>query len=257
VDNHAQAIAIPGCAAIAGDDARLAPLTKLCEFVQSYRQSLPNFVCQQETTTKTNWFGGPPVRKIDEQVTYADGVVSYSNPRVNGTPLKTDDWRTRAEFTSSGEFGNELTDLFQLPLAPRFRFERNSSFHGTEAVVFAFQVPQERNTFWRVTQRERAFFPEVRGTIWVDSKSARPLRIEMRSVRLPIPLQMMTAETHTEYDDVNLGEAGIHLLPVRGESNSCMRPTAFDPRERCFHNLLQFHDCRRFAAKARIVEVKP
>lgn len=245
------------CRAIAAGDARLEPVSRLCEFALGYQRSLPNFICEEETVSRATWLGGPAPSTIRAQVTFQDGVEKHSNVLVNGAPDRGIRSGTEAAFRTEGEFGRSLVDLFTPPLQPEFRFVRRTKLRGLEALEFSFHIPQEQNLTWRVGDGNSWALPEFRGGIWLEAASARLLRISVEPMRLPKNFQMESSEEYTDYEEVNLGEAGIHLLATRAVSRGCLRtpPSARGlPQSHCITNTLQFHGCRKFGAKARIVE---
>ena len=257
VGAHAQAPAAephPSCVAIAQSDAQLEPVSKLCEFALSYRHSLPDFICEQQTVSRANWFGGPPQRKIESQITYQNGTELHSNTRVNGVPAE-DRAGATMTFRTEGEFGGELVDLFTPVIKPEFRFEKKTRVRGIEALEFSFHVPEAENRFWTVNDGRKTVRPEFRGSIWLQPGTAKLLRIEVEPLHLPKDFLMESALSHTDYSDVSLGEVGTHLLPIHAESRACLRTktgrTGTVPE--CIINTIDFHGCRKFAGRARIV----
>src|SRR5208337_1841075 len=70
------------CQAVAGPDARLDLVAKLCEFSLGYQNQLPNFIVQQTTTFES----GSSKTVMTAEVTFRKGLETYSRVTVNGRP---------------------------------------------------------------------------------------------------------------------------------------------------------------------------
>jgi len=84
------------------------------------------------------------------------------------------------------------------------------------------------------------------GSVWIDPKTARVLRIEMQA-RLPSDFPMDTVETALDYSYVRLGEASF-LLPVHAETLGCERGTSD-----CSHNIINFRNYHEFKSEVKIL----
>jgi len=244
------------CAAISQSDAQLEPLSKLCEFALAYRRSLPNFICEQKTVSRAHWLGGPQTMVMEAQVTYRNGVEQYSNVLINGKPGAVNAGPGAFTFQTAGEFGNELVDLFENSGRVQFGHAKSTRIQGKDAIEVSFHIKKEQNSFWSIGDGFTKIFPEFKGTIAVTRADARLLRESLTPVGLPDDFHLESAEKTTDYGDVNLGEAGVHVLPVKAQSRGCMRVPSvrrITPPPRCITNTLEFHGCRKFGAKARIV----
>jgi hypothetical protein len=254
IEKHSTEIMTTACATISSHDVQLQPLSRLCEFALSYRRSLPNFICEEETVSRSNWPGGPSPVVTDAQVTYQDGIEKLSNVRTDGVPETDKAKRNQATFKTYGEFGNELIDLFSPPARVAFRYERPARLGGVEALVFSLHLPRERNTIWTVGDGRYQVAPEFQGEVWIETGSSRLLRLKLEPMNLPRFFMMESAEKQTDYGQVNLGELGAFLLPVRATSRSCFRSPSVRAQQRCMTNTVEFRNCSKFAGKARIVE---
>jgi hypothetical protein len=99
------------CYAISAGDARLAPVSKFCEFALTYRRQLPDFIAQQSTTSHA----ASSTNVITAQVTFRQGREQYSHVTINGQPVPSTGTFSRSlRFTSAGEFGSFLVDISSL-----------------------------------------------------------------------------------------------------------------------------------------------
>jgi hypothetical protein len=263
IESHRGELMTSHCAAIAERDPRLAPLSRLCEFVQSYRQSLPNFICEERTISTARWLGAPPTTVIEQQVTLLNGIERISNLRVNGAPADPSK-SLDMTFLTHGEFGNEFIDVFDLAMKTEFHYERRTKLRGVDALEFSFHIAQQNNHLWKVEDGRTTEMPEFSGKIWVDSLQSRLLRLANQPLKLPREFLIQSAEKQTDYGDVDLGERGKHLLPVHARSHGCLRalpPEGILTRmgagrslPRCVTNTIEFSGCRKFVGKAKILE---
>lgn len=111
------------CQAIAAGNPEMTPLVGLCRFALTFRRQLPDFICEQ-TTTST---GRQPAKTMNAEVTVERGHERYSNVTIDGK-APTEEAVRAMKFISTGELGSDLVDLFKAPLPPNSSFaERKGS----------------------------------------------------------------------------------------------------------------------------------
>ncbi len=256
---------VPGdgshCAAIAEQDASLAPLVDLCRFANQYRKSLPNFYCEQKTTIRDD---DPTSRsqfrdEMTARVTYEDGRETYSAVRRNGK--EADDRKlytpNGTAMQTTGEFAVHLVDLFTAPIVAHFTARPAERVGDARARAFEYSIAQEANDMWRLRDgKGLVLAPAYHGWIWLDQDTNRLVRLEVSPVIEDAAFQIRKGTTLTDYRLVALGEAGTFLLPARSEARVCMRASRFS-RERCVRQSVEFSGCRKFAAKSKLVLEAP
>lgn len=240
------------CAALSYSDPGLAPIATVCQFAASYRRSLPDFICEQTTVSAGGL--GHIQRVMRARVTYEKGKETYSDVVINGRSVDTHGAAPLGLYriSTAGEFGSDLVGLFTPPVLAEFSFRKAATLQSHPALLFDFHLPASKNTFWTVGSRNGSFNPEVRGELWLEPQSARLLRMTLEPLHLPAEFPIATAKTTIDYGEVRLGEAGDFLLPIRSESRACMQQRRFGD-DGCMHNVITFHNCRKFTAKVRIV----
>jgi hypothetical protein len=246
------------CQAIATADPRAEPLVDVCEFAASFLRRLPDFICDQTTTTT----GRMSTTVVKEKVQFLRGHESYSDVTINGRPEQPNEYNSYITFgarklVSAGELGSDLVDLFTPPIGADFQFRKETKLGSSQAALFSFHLPAEKNTFWTLRDsRGGSVHPEYQGEIWVDRASGRVLRLSLRPIHLPYNFGFESAEIIIDYQEVPIAGAGVFLLPSRSETKACMRYAELrDPV--CTTSNLAFHDCRKFAAKSRILTDTP
>lgn len=240
-----------GCGRFAASDAKLKLISRLCEFALTYRHQLPDFIVQQTTTSE-----GMSKTVIKAQVTFQEGVEQYSNVMIDGHPAPpsalTTTLPSSIQFSSTGEFGPALLDLFKVPGATEFKFEKVSSLRNQPVTIYKFHVPEKKNVFWKFRIADgRTFTPEFDGELWLQQKTGKPLREEMRPVNLPAGSEIASAETVIDYAMIALGDAGSFILPVKSETTLCNQ--GMYGIGACTINTIIFHQYRKFGITTRIL----
>lgn len=239
------------CSAISANDARLSLVSKFCEFALTYRRQLPDFIAQQTTTTRAV----SSTNVITSQVTFRHGQEHYSHVKINGQPVpSTGTFPKNLRFTSTGEFGSFLVDLFSSAGVAEFKFRKEAMLQGIPVAVYEFHIPSGKNTFWALRDSKgRALRPEFRGELWLDQQTGRPLREELEPVHLPAASEFVAVKTITDYMMTPVGDAGVFLLPAKSEIHVCVHQRTVS----CMDSILTFQDYRKFAATTRILAGGP
>ncbi len=75
---------------------------------------------------------------------------------------------------------------------------------GLPSAVYDFSV-ERRNSHWETRIGGQAIFPAYKGSVWIDKKSMRVLRIEMQARSIPEEFPLNTVEWVVNYEFVRLG----------------------------------------------------
>src|SRR5262249_50621197 len=211
-------------------------IEKAKQTAESFTETLPNYICQQftarfvNTSHITSW---QALDVVSAEVVYENGRESYRNLAINGKPVK----KSMEELSgawSTGEFGTLLRDLFSPFTAASFHYRKDSTIAGMSAALYDYQVERE-NSHWRVQVASQSVFPAYKGSVWIDKKNGRVLRIEMQARNVPSEFPLDKVETAADYEYVRIGGAQQFLLPVRSETLSCQRGT-----NTCSRNAIDF-----------------
>ena len=240
------------CQAVAGADARLDLVTKLCKFALGYQSQLPNFIVRQTTTFES----GTSKTVMTAEVTFQKGLESYSRVTVNGRPAPVSRITTappvEVQFSSTGEFGPALLDLFRVPGATQFKFKTTSTLQNRPVAVYEFHVPQKKNLFWTLRLADgRIMRPEFKGELWLEQETGKPLREEIEPVSLLVGAEIFSTTTVIDYAMTPVGDAGTFLLPSKSESTMCRQ--GVNETANCMKSVLVFHEYQKFGAETRIL----
>lgn len=242
---------LDNCQAIAKDDAKLDLIAKLCDFAFKYRHQLPDFIVQRKTTSE-----GMSKTVMTAQVTYQKGVENYSQVTVDGRPAAASSFTSSPpngiQFSSTGEFGAALMDLFKVPGATEFKFSRVAKLQNQSVAVYEFRVPQKKNVFWTFELTDgRSCRPEFTGELWLRQQTGEPLREEMTPVNLPANWDITSAKSVIDYARIAIVDAGTFILPVKSEFTLCNQ--GMFGMGACTTNVTVFHGYRKFGITTRIV----
>ncbi len=229
---------------VRGDDL----IRKASDTALDFTETLPNYVCQElmsryESTTKpVSWHA---LDVVGMEVVYLDGKEDYRKLTLNGRAVnkKIDElggaW-------STGEFGTVLIDLFAPQTGAQFRYERDSRMGGVLTKEYSYSVTHA-NSHWTVHMGSQQYDPAYKGTVWIDPRTARVMRIEMQATGFPADFESDDVESATDYEYVRLGDAKQYLLPVHAETLSCQRGTPY-----CSRNTIDFRNYKKYTGESSV-----
>jgi hypothetical protein len=223
-------------------------LSRAYDVASEYNASLPSFVCDEivdrfESNSKpAKW---KKKDKVEVDVMYVNGKESYVNPRINGKPFKGADLADTGTW-SRGDWGTTLVEVLgsRAEFTKRPEGKDKDTIAGVETEIWDLKVKQE-DSHWTVNYGT-PFKPSYVGSIWVDPKTARVLRIEKLAHRINPKYEIDMVETVVEYGWVTIG-GEKYLMPATSSSMSCQRYT-----NRCMKNDMVFTNYRKFSAESSI-----
>jgi hypothetical protein len=210
-----------------------------------FSEKLPNFICQEVMSRFTQ--RGREEMALDvvsADVIYDNAHETYRNVKINERPTDRGMQEIGGSW-STGEFASTLLELLHPDTNAQFRSGGASSISGFSAQVYDFTVQRE-NSHWIIQSGSQTLTPAYGGSVWVDPKTARVLRIEMQARNIPSDFPMDTLESTVDYSYVTIGGTSF-LLPVRAESLGCERGTS-----ECRHNIIDFRNYHEFKADIKI-----
>jgi hypothetical protein len=181
---------------------------------------------------------------VSAEIVYDNAQESYRNVKINDR-LTDQDLMEIDGSSSTGEFASTLLDLFQASTNAEFRSAGKSTISGFSAEIYDFQVRRE-NSHWRLRFDSQTLSPAYGGSVWIDPKTARVLRIEMQARNIPSGFPMDTVESAVDYSYVNISGTSF-LLPVHAENLGCERGTSD-----CSHNIIDFRNYHEFKVDIKI-----
>ncbi len=230
----------------------LSPKQELIERARQealgFTASLPNFLCAQYTTryvTGPGSGGWQAKDVVSANVVYENGKEDYRNIQINGKAI-TKKMEEMSGSWSTGEFATTLRSLFHPSREADFKYVKQTQMNGMTAWAYDYSVKRERSD-WRIQLGSQAIIPAYSGRVWIDSKTARTLRIEMQADDVPAEFPLDKIEATNDYGFVRLAANEEFLLPTHAENLSCERGTSI-----CSRNAIDFRNYHKFSGDAVI-----
>ena len=231
-----------------GDDL----IRKATDAALDFTEGLPAYVCQEMMTRYQG--EGKPLRwsaidVVTMNLVYENGKEDYRDIKVNGKPRKSLEESGGA--WSTGEFGTVLIDLFSPATATDFVYQRESRVNGISAKLYDFSV-DKAHSHWSVHMGSQGYDPPYKGSVWIDPKTGRVMRIEMQAYGFPSSFPTDHVESATDYQYIRLGDAKQYLLPVHAETLTCERGS-----DACSRNTIDFRNYHKYTGESSITFETP
>lgn len=251
------------CQALANGHEQAEVLKKACQYALTVQKALPNYICDEKVRRfdKANRLQDV----IDAEVTVMNGRDTYSNIRVDGRHAEIRISQLPGIW-SSGEFGMLMPLLFAAENKATFKFKKKVQLESRPALLFSFKVLESENrSFFIWNENGIQFTPGYSGSVWLDMETGRAIRVHMLSTRVK-STRTQYVSISTEYGEAPLKNGLTFLLPHRSSLNACndnvfgsISSTAVNKlggQLPCARNELEFTNCRKFRAEAKIAEVE-
>jgi hypothetical protein len=228
-------------------NAHVALIEQAREVAATFLETLPNYVCQEQTTRYVSETRQPSWNVVDvvsAELVYDDHQENYRNLQINGKATKKSPEDSGA--WSTGEFGTILANLFAPQSGADFKFVQEDTIAHRAASVFDFKVQRVRSN-WKIWVPGQYIVPTYRGSVWIDKQTAQVLRIEMQAKEVPELFPEISVETAVDYETISLGSAEKFLLPVHAEALSCWRGS-----NQCQRNVIEFRNYHKFTGESVI-----
>ncbi len=228
----------------------LSPAESLIERAREaafeFSEKLPDFICNEFMArfAQQGRAQEMPLDVVSAEIIYDHAQESYRNVKINDRPTDKGLQEIGGSW-STGEFASTLVQLFHPATAAQFRSGGASPISGFSAQVYDFQVRSE-NSHWRLQSGSQTLVAAYGGSVWVDPKTARVVRIEMQARNIPSDFPMDTVESAVDYSYVMIGGTSF-LLPVHAESLGCERGTRY-----CSRNIIDFRNYHEYKVDFRI-----
>ncbi len=223
-------------------------IAKAMDAALEFTETLPNYVVQ-EVITRTQSERQPadwqPIDVVTTDLVYENHKEDYRNIKINGKPV-TKTMEQMGGAWSTGEFGTILINLFAPASQTEFHPRREGRIAGVTAKIYDYEVKRE-NSNWTVKMASQTYVPGYGGSIWIDPKNGRVLRIEMQARGLPQQFPADRVESALDYEYVRLGGTEQFLLPVHSENLACQRGTLL-----CSRNQIDFRNYHKYTGESTI-----
>jgi hypothetical protein len=182
-------------------------------------------------------------------VTYRDGREYYSDFRVDGRPTAATDYELSGKTWSHGEFATMLAAIFAPSSKAGFHYSRETKLHSIPAFVFDFKVAAQNNRLYFLQSRDKIWFPDYGGSIWIDARTPSLIRLQLETAHIPdYPIERTKAEI--DYSTVPLGDGTSMVLPTSSKAVICATNV------KCSRSITKFKSWHKFRATTKMV-VRP
>lgn len=222
-------------------------IQKASDAALDFTETLPNYVVQEvasryeSTTSPPSWHA---IDVVSTELVFENYKENYRNITINGKPTNKPLEETGA--WSTGEFGTLLIDLFSPATDADFHYLRDGRTSGIDAKIYDFAVKRE-NSHWDIHFNSQSYTPAYVGSVWIDPKTGRVLRIEIEAKGFPTTFPADHVESATDYSYVRLGGEQQFLLPAHAEILSCQRGT-----NNCSKNTIDFRNYHKYTGESSI-----
>lgn len=216
------------------------------EAANAYDETLPDFICSQQTLRSTsnqrvpNWKARD---RVEVDLFYIGRKEEYKNIRINGK-LQKDDAPEKSGQWSTGDFGSILVDLMGPATNAKFTKRGHDVIAGIDSAVYDYTV-EKPNSHWEVRYGP-PIRPAYKGAIWVDLQSGRIMRIELKARDLEPEYPLDVVELIVQYGYIKIA-GQEYLLPTESENLTCLRGSY-----ECSRNQIQYRNYRKFGAESTI-----
>jgi hypothetical protein len=209
--------------------AAAQPPEDLSAFIEQVRQqalayddSLPNFICTQETERSSSKPGTDDWKVLDTltiRLSYFGKKEDYRVTQVNGKPTdksfsQIGGWKT------VGDFGSMLRAVFREKSRAKFEWNRWDMWNGRKVAVMNYRIDKEHSGFNTNTHAflhtNHTAWAAV-GTVFADAENHQVFRLTVDSVEVPATDPVREVHIALDYAFQKIGDRE-YLLPAKSVS---------------------------------------
>jgi VWFA-related protein len=232
----------------------LADTTK---YALTYRNSLPNFICEQITDRyiyRVNPGGTGQWNhkdKFTEQLTYFDHEENRNLLELEQSgSTSSQDAETIRGATSAGEFGYTLSGLFSPSSKADLKWKETGVLGDGTVQVFDYRVAPENSTFNLRASSTDVVSVGFHGQVYIDTVTRMVRRITLVTDNAPPKFPIQEALVSVDYDFVVINNHD-YMLPIGAQVILRKGRTELDRNE------IEFRNFRRFSSNMRILKSTP
>jgi len=237
-------------------DQLKAMIADATRYAMDYRESLPNFICQQVTDRSISLDGAKTWKhkdKVTGRLTFLDHAEDWSflETEQDGHKSQVDvDMESEKGISSAGLFGSVITGLFR-PLSKAEIAWKETGVLGDGTVqVFSYRVAQENSNLNLRVGSNEVITVGYHGVVYIDSATHSVRRITEVADDVPRKYPIHGASVTADYDYVSIAGRD-YLMPVGAQV------VLLKGHHETDLNDIAFRDFHRFGSTARIVAPPP
>ena len=224
-------------------------------YALNYRESLPNFMCEQTTNRSYTLYGAKQWKhkdKFTELLTYFDHEESRIMLELeeNGATSHDNTKNTRGAM-SAGEFGVTLSGLFRPASKADFQWKETDQLGDGTVQVFDYRVARENSTFNLRASPKDVVTVGYHGQVFIDSATRAVRRITQFVDEAPEKYPIHAVSVSVDYDYIVINNHD-YLLPVGAQVIiSRLGHQEVDLNE------IEYRNFRRFGSNMKILDFTP
>jgi hypothetical protein len=221
------------------------------KFAVDYRNSLPNFICEQVTDRFVSTDGAKTWKHQDKvigQLTYLDYAENWSfleNER-DGHKNHVDDADNERGISSAGVFGAVITGLFRSSSKAEITWKETGVLNNGTVQVFDFRVAQANSKLNLRVSATEVITVGYHGLVYIDSATHSVRRITEIADDVPKKYPIHATSVSADYDYISIGGRD-YLMPVGAQI------VLKKGRNETALNEIGFRDFHRFGSTSRIM----
>jgi hypothetical protein len=186
------------------------------DYAMNYVRRLPDFLCTQVTRRYEDPSGLEFWQQVDvitAKLTYFEQKENYQVVLVNNFPTEVGMERLGG-FTSSGEFGSLMKELFDPATKAEFEWTRWATLRGRRVHVYSFRVPKATSKLTIGYHDTLRILTGYQGLVYIDRDTYAVARIRQVPEDIPASFPLQQVSRELDYDLVAIGES-MHMLPLK------------------------------------------
>jgi VWFA-related protein len=235
-----------------GADELKSIIADATRFAMDYRESLPNFMCQQVTDRSVSSDGEKTWKhkdKVTGQLTYLDHAEDWSFLEAEQDGHKShngDGTETEKGISSAGIFGAVISGLFRPSSKAEIVWKETGVLGDGTVQVFNYRVAQENSNLNLRVGPTEVITVGYHGLVYIDSRAHSVRRITEIADGVPKKYPIHATSVSADYDYVFIG-GHDYLMPIGAQVILKKGNHETDLNE------IGFRDFHRFGATAKIL----
>jgi len=202
-------------------EAQAALLAEVKEYGINYTNTLPDFICLEQTRRYVDTTGKDSWRATDvitARLSYYNKKEDYKLVSMNDKVMNDAAYMSVGGALSMGDFGTTMREIFEPRSNTHFEWERWTTLRKRLTHVFSYRVPLEYSQYSiHYGEDEKGAGSTIivgyRGSIFVDDELHTVVRIVQEAENIPPSFPVQQVKETLDYDFTKIGDREF-LLPL-------------------------------------------
>jgi hypothetical protein len=205
-------------------EAQAKLLAEVKEYGINYTNTLPDFICLEQTRRYVDTTGKDSWRATDvitARLSYYNKKEDYKLVSMNDKVMNDAAYTSVGGALSMGDFGTTMREIFEPQSNTHFEWERWTTLRKRLTHVFSYRVPLEYSQYSiHYGQDEKdagsTIIVGYRGSIFVDDELHTVVRIVVEAENIPPSFPVQQVKETLDYDFTKIGDREF-LLPLAND----------------------------------------